>query len=248
MAQSSPVGADSSATTVVVRPDGVCQSTCSFLHEHGIPAQALPVINVEPCWYPVALIKTALQGVDAIVATSANIMTVLHYHQGALPKMIPVCAVGEKTASALRPYFKTILLPETHNSEGMNELLEAHPEWKKLVILKGHGGRKAIQQRMSAQGRTVTTLTLYRRIPNNQIEHSTIHWQYVNNVVVTSVELVEQLMSRFPVTRFPHIRWIVLSERIANALRQFGMKNIIVTSGTDNLSIFKALSKNRILT
>lgn len=234
------------STTVVVRPQGACQITCDYLSRHGVTSTALPLLNVLFYQPPASLVQHALGEADVIVATSANIVPVLHRHQAAIESETPVCAVGKKTALALQKYYKRILVPENHNSEGIIDVLLKNPDWRKITLLKGQGGRQAIQQSMAAMGRIVRPIALYRRMPNNQIEPGSIHWQYVNRVIVTSVELVRQLLSRCPVARYPHIQWLVLSERIAASLQEVGIHNIIITDGTDNRAILKALRNNRI--
>ncbi|XOV80179.1 MAG: uroporphyrinogen-III synthase [Aestuariibacter sp.] len=235
------------STTVVVRPEGACQETCEFLLSNGVASTALPLLNVLYHQLPTSLLLHALGDADVIVATSANILPVLHRHQAAIASETPVCTVGLKTAHALQNYFKRIVVPEHHNSEGIVDVLKKNPDWQKITLLKGQGGRLAIQQSMAAIGRIVRPLALYRRVPNNQIEPSSIRWQYVSRVIVTSVELVGELLSRCPVTQYPHIQWLVLSERIAASLQEVGIQNIIITDGTDNRAILKALNNNRLI-
>lgn len=236
---------DIETRTLIVRPQGVCQDTCRFLSDHGLAVQALPVMDIIPCIPDAPVIRNALATTDVIVATSSNVVRALHLHQGSWEASTPVFAVGQKTAGHLQKYFKRILVPENHNSEGILALLAEHSQFERVVILKGRGGRDKIERVLKARGKFVRSFALYKRIANNQIEPDSVRWQYVDQVVITSVELVQQLLSYSRPADNLRIRWVVLSDRIAHALSRAGYNNIVVTSGTSNQAILESLLQNR---
>lgn len=230
-------------TTLVVRPSVACRETCDFLQNKGVSTQPLPLLDIEPILPPHGLLRQFISAADVLVATSANVYFSLYCNQAILNPITPLCAVGTKTANELSGLFPEIRLPTQHNSEGLIELLKQHPQWKRIVLLKGEGGRKEIVTQMTKSGSCVQSLALYRRVINNQIDPTNIHWQYVSHIVVTSVELALQLVNRYPVLHYPAIRWIVLSDRIATALKTVGVSNISQSSGTNNQAIYEAICK-----
>lgn len=229
-------------TTVVVRPSGSCQSTCHYLQQNGVEVVPLPLLKIVPQFRESGVMKTFCVDTDVLVATSANIAESLGRHQSRLPRHKPVIAVGQKTAAALAPFFERIVIPDTHNSEGVLKVLMVHQEWRTVTILKGAGGRKEIQTQLVLAGRTVKPLSLYSRVKNNEIEPIEERWQYVSNIIATSIELVQQVFARYPSQDFTQIRWIVLSERIASTLKSKGVANVIVTKGTSDKAILNALN------
>lgn len=127
-----------------------------------------------------------------------------------IPAHLKFAAIGPVTASELNAYgVKKVLIPysnrEDNNKESVrydSESLLALPEMqavqgKRVMIIRGIGGRELLADTLKARGATVTFAECYQRI-NPQQNIDALSQAYTNNnlqaIVVTSSEAMRNLL------------------------------------------------------
>lgn len=152
------------------RPQHQAAGLSALLRSAGAVVSELPLIAIRPR----ALLPEEdrllldLDRYDAVFFVSAN---AARYGLDAVanswpqwPYRLPAYAVGEGTASVLREAGLTVHLPLQADSEG----LLAMPEWqapagKKVLLMRGEGGRELLRNTLQARGVVVDVLALYHR-------------------------------------------------------------------------------------
>ncbi|MCV2886182.1 uroporphyrinogen-III synthase [Aestuariibacter sp. AA17] len=153
-----------------------------------------------------------------------------------------IIAVGSSTALCFKARGLESISPENETSEGVLALEDLHSvSDRKIIILKGMGGRTLIADTLIQRGAIVTPFSVYERqrlqscYQPDEIRPDEIVW-----IVVTSAEQAELLASlnQFSWTRSKH--WIVVSNRIAHLLEDKGIQQISVsTAANDDALIAK---------
>lgn len=165
-----------------------------------------------------------------------------------------VFAVGNSTAKSLQQtHVKLpVFVPNEANSESliaMSELTMA----KKVVLVKGVGGRGLIQSELQDKGIDVIELDLYQRVPQNFSEQELQDWFECNIVLATSVDIAKAILNNCKIAKneskkhefLQNSSWLVLSERIKEFLIQQGItqSQIHVCDASDNFSIIKLIKQ-----
>lgn len=87
--------------------------------------------------------------------------------RGSWPDGVPVAAVGEATAQALRNFgFAQVISPqERHDSDALLELAQLQAvRGADIVIFRGEGGRERLKEGLEARGARVHYAECYRRV------------------------------------------------------------------------------------
>jgi uroporphyrinogen-III synthase len=87
--------------------------------------------------------------------------------RGPWPAGVPVAAVGEATADALRNsgFGQVISPPERHDSDALLGLAPLQSvQGREIVIFRGEGGRERLKEVLEQRGASVTYLESYRRV------------------------------------------------------------------------------------
>lgn len=158
------------------------------------------------------------------------------YKQKTWPDSILTIAIGKATYARLAAKnIKTITQAED-TSESLLALSELqNVAQKKILLIKGIGGREVLQHTLIKRGAIVECLEVYERI-KTQYPTSIVKeiWQddSIDIILFTSNEAIEHMFSLF--TDFH--AWIkakhcvVISQRLAKIAREKGIKKIFVTS------------------
>lgn len=144
---------------VIVRPEPGCGETLRAAEALGLEAIAAPLFAIEPvAWEPVEPGKT-----DAILAGSANAFR--HGGDGlAALRMLPVHAVGERTAEAARD---AGLAVATEGEGGLQVLLDRLPPPLRLLRLSG----EARVDLRPPDGIMIAERIVYRAVPQRLSGH-----------------------------------------------------------------------------
>ncbi|WP_371374729.1 uroporphyrinogen-III synthase [Thalassotalea aquiviva] len=157
-----------------------------------------------------------------------------------------IIAVGDATANALKQTLTNpIIVPSQHTTEGLLELTELNKvKNKKILIVRGNGGREALKQQLIERGAIVTYTEVYERkwlIPQQSVIERW-HQAQINCIVVTSNEMLLKLFTICSSSKaLKSALWVVASERIAHTGQQLGLKNIINADGANNQAIYNAI-------
>lgn len=228
---------------VVTRPARQAPRFIGLLREHGATAVAFPTIAIEPVPLAAdAVAELSIRPFDWIVYTSANAVeqALLQLRRPAGAK---VAAIGRATARALEA--AGIEVDALPSSGADSEALLAAPEFgdprgKRILIVKGIGGRDALRVGLEGRGATVETAEIYRRVPvvpsQGAVGELRRACEATSAVIaVTSVELLESLLELAGSAQVQSVRdhcLLVPGERVASAARRLGWRGEVVVART----------------
>jgi len=160
---------------------------------------------------------------------------------GSLPASADIFAVGPGTARALRAQgISGVIMPDGQDSEALLALPQlAAVTGKRVVIVRGVGGRALLADTLAARGAQVTFMECYRRVlPQADAAPLLARWQAggIDAVTVTSAETLDNLaalLGEAGRTLLLHTPLFAPHEKIAEAARRFGIARVIATPGGD---------------
>lgn len=203
----------------------------------------------------VSSLLAELQPDDYIIAISDNAVnyanTSLINANRAWPQKINYIAVGPTTALSWQKYgINHAQIPDTHDSEGVLKLLaNTSVEHKKIVILRGNGGRETLAEDLTQRTANVTYCEVYQRTaPDYDPDMLINKWQQfaINSVIITSGEILGNLIKTIPYTALPwilNLHFIVPSQRIAALAHTLGIEHVTIATGASNDSLFNAIKQ-----
>jgi uroporphyrinogen-III synthase len=199
-------------------------------------AIAQPLLEIEPIEDKLTAIKFINGNYDIVIAVSGNAV-------GCTQKMINrpwpdaiYLAVGASTQKLLQHMVNnTVFAPEASaDSEGLLSLdVLQSIKGKRVLILRGQGGRDLLDKTLVERGATVDFLESYKRIKVDlNGEELVKNWQQasINGAIISSIEILEQLFSLIP-NRY--LSWLfdltlyVPSARIAERASIMGVKQVV---------------------
>jgi uroporphyrinogen-III synthase len=160
---------------------------------------------------------------------------------GRLAASTDIFAVGPGTARALREQgLDKATTPPGQDSEALLALPQLQDvSGKRVVIVRGVGGRALLADTLRARGAEVHFLECYRRsCPQADAAPLLARWQAggIDAVTITSAETLRNLATLLGAPGVPLLVATPLfapHEKIAEAARRFGIAQVIVTSGGD---------------
>lgn len=155
-----------------------------------------------------------------------------------------VAAVGESTRQALGKYhLKSDMTPETGGVEDLIRLLRDQCNSKRFLFVKTAAGKRTGIDAVRAGGGFVTEIDVYQQTPVESWPSSLIH-QFrdgqVDGIVATSINVAKhscQLLGKSSYTQ----NWFVLSEPIANTLRDGHCRSVVTADQPTFLSLVEAI-------
>jgi uroporphyrinogen-III synthase len=158
---------------------------------------------------------------------------------GDMPASLRIASVGQGSAKALRELgIKHIIAPtERFDSESLLALPELqNVGGKRVMIFRGDGGRELLGDTLKGRGATVEYVTCYLR-SKPDVEVSALLNALPHAITVTSSEALGHLRETLDEAQrrvVCAITLIVPHERIAEAARQMGWQQVIVTGSGDD--------------
>jgi uroporphyrinogen-III synthase len=230
---------------LVTRPAHQAQNLARLINEAGGEAVRFPALAIETPTDPARAkeVLASLRRFDLAVFVSPNAVD----HGLALlgsswPEAVPIAAVGEGSAAALRRKGILAAIVPAHGAD--SESLLAMPELsnlssKRVLILRGEGGRELLAQELRRRGAEVTYAECYRRAqPRADPAELIGRWERggVDAVTVTSGETLDNLFAMLgsdgqkllcvtPVFA-PHVN-------IAERAKRFGLTEVATTPPGD---------------
>ncbi len=167
-----------------------------------------------------------------------------------MPNHAIYLGVGQKTAHELSKLVQqNVHYPPVSDSEhllAMPELVGV--AGKRVVILRGNGGRELIFDELTKRGAHVHYLQLYQR-QYRAVESAAIEqWQQaqIDTMVITSAEQLDHLVAAMPESQQAWLKqqWLLVpSERIAKQAIAQGFNNVTNSQGASNSTLFAALQR-----
>ena len=230
-------------TVLVTRPAHQAAALVQLIEAAGGAAVAFPALAVEAV--EASQLTDALSHLaeaDMVIFISPNAAQFGMAAIGALPAAIRVFAVGPGTARALAAHgVADVVTPDGQDSEALLALPALQDvAGKRVVIVRGVGGRPLLADTLGARGAQVHYLECYRRVcPQADAAPLRARWQAggIDAVTVASAEALHNLAALLGETGAPLLATTPLfapHEKIAAAARRSGIAPVIATPGGDD--------------
>lgn len=218
------------------------QQLADLLNEQGIYSLAQPLLEITP----VIQCTLSYHHYDFIIAISTNAVEYTDRSLGGHWPSSCYLAVGCATQSLLEvKTSQSVMVPiNASNSEGLLSL----PSMQELdncsvLILRGVGGREFLKEQLIKRGARVDYYEPYQRVAIKLAKSISVHkWQQqaINGVIISSIELLEQLIT---VTTSEDEAWLksltlfVASERILKYAQSLGFNKTTLLPSIANQKI-----------
>lgn len=192
---------------LVTRPKHQADHLCGLITANGGQAIAYPTIEIQPVKKPDKILvrSNSLNDFDYIVFVSRNAVMVAFDQYSSLvslPEHIKVFAIGASTAQTLTSLNIANVIHSglQADSEALLDLSEMQQErltGKKILIVRGSGGREHLADNLKNRGALVDYAEVYKRcLPEYDIKHSHNIWQNTkpDAIVVTSNDGLKNLV------------------------------------------------------
>jgi uroporphyrinogen-III synthase len=238
-----PNGVPTLPTLLVTRPRPQCAAWLARLADLGVPAAALPLIEILPARdpRPVRAAWAALREVDLAVFVSPNAVEQFFAHAGAAawPAQTLAACVGPGSAQALAHHgvpAENIVQPAADaaslDSEHLWQQLSPRRAWAgaRVLLLRGDGGREWLAERLIEEGARVDAVTVYHRAgprfdaAEQALLDAVLARPHAYVWLFSSAEAVRHLASRALAGQ----RAIATHPRIAEAARAAGFVPVVL--------------------
>jgi uroporphyrinogen-III synthase len=230
-------------TVVVTRPRAQAGTFIELARADGAHCIAAPAIEIEPVAPDAEEQGRAATGAfDWVVFTSAN--AVQHGLRWLPPTGARLAAIGRATARALEAEGRRVSArPDSASSEGILALdAFAAPRGRRILVVKGRGGRTLLRDELVSRGAEVVSLDVYVRRPTEIDDRTCRELQAALQggrvdcvVAVTSADVLELFLARLGAERAQTARQNTLlapAPRVVTAARRLGWDGPIVESAT----------------
>ncbi|KAA1010520.1 fused uroporphyrinogen-III synthase HemD/membrane protein HemX [Paraburkholderia panacisoli] len=260
-------------TVVITRPAGQSSELIRQLDAAGVATLDFPLIDIAPVAdeAPLRAALAALERYALVVFVSPNaIDQAFARRDGIWPHALPIGVVGPGSVQALARHgvaapAHRVISPASgaddeaasFDSEGLfaaidASLGEANLEGKRVLIVRGDGGREWLADRLREAGAEVETVAAYRRIvPEPSIGGwARVHallagaphaWLLTSSEGVRNLhELAQEHLTADEIAQLKHAQLVAPHPRIAQTARALGFDRITV-SGAGDERIVRAL-------
>jgi uroporphyrinogen-III synthase len=222
---------------LVTRPRHQATPLCRLLEAQGAVTFRFAAIEIEPLPERRGLAARlgALENYDVIIFSSAN---AVRYGAELLEQKrdLTLAAIGPATARALNQSGYRVAVQSSEGAD--SESLLRHPRLasvagKRILLVKGRHGRELLQQSLEQRGAHVSLAEVYRRecaqptLAETRALEEKFAQRAIQVVTATSVEIAGNLLAlATPALRdhFETAHWLVPGERVAQSLRDGGMR------------------------
>ncbi|MCH7370922.1 uroporphyrinogen-III synthase [Aeromonas sp. MR16] len=235
---------------LVVRPAQQAEELVQLLRQCGHHPLCCPLLETRP-GDELSRLPELLSAADIVVAVSAHAVKFAHHfllQTGQTWTHIDYFAVGQASADAFAEVGIRAQSPEDPRSEGLL-LLPTLQEMagKRVLILRGNGGRDLIARTLASRGALVHYCATYERhYPALDGDALTRHWQGagLDSLLITSGELLQRLLELVPSQQQPWLYdrlLVVPSPRVAELAEAAGFTRIVIAQGASNQALVAAL-------
>ncbi|MXP56417.1 uroporphyrinogen-III synthase [Pantoea sp. Mhis] len=235
---------------LVTRPEPYASELVARLQILGKPAWALPLITFIPGKDLKSLPQqlAQLQRGDLIFLMSRQVIkfiqSSLQHNKINWPTFVEYYTIGRYTALAIHNINNlNVYYPDAQ--ETSEELVRLHSlqniTGKTALILRGSTGRELLGETLTMRGAKVNYCECYQRCKkyyDGIIEGQRWRALGINTVIVTSNEMLQQLLTLFPIVdRYEWLlscRLLVVSERLAIQAVKLGWQNIDIANSANN--------------
>lgn len=240
----------------MTRPEGTGLDLVAACSEQGVETVTLPLMDIEPL-SDLGHASRQVMDLDMyshVIFISANAvrhgMDLIDNYWPQLPIGVQFLAIGQATAKALVARGVDVLTTEgAMNSEALLALpeLQAGDGLRKVLIMRGEGGRETLAESLKQRGAQVSYCELYRRVVPNYGSEVISHlfnnikidcWlassaETLNNGLSLAGKDFRQRLCQLPV--------IVPGERVAEIAKDAGCQSVIVAKNAGTQAVMDAL-------
>jgi uroporphyrinogen-III synthase len=239
-------------SVLVTRPTEQAEGLCELIAAaHGRPIRfpTLEILGPADKHAARAALGTARHAHLLVFVSSNAVQYAFPLLPDELPIDLEIAAVGQATARALEAMgLPATLVPRRMDSEGLLALpLLEDMHGRRVIILRGNGGRELIAQTLRERGADVQQVEVYRRqLPaRGGARNLVAGWdRLVDAVVATSGAILDNLFTLVGeegaglVRRTP---LIVVSQRLADHALTLGCETVHVASSAGDRDVLAAL-------
>lgn len=228
---------------LVTRPAHQAGPVCALIEAAGGRALRLPVLAIRPAADAAAVRAGLARLADYDLAVFVSVNAVNHALDALAPRAWPaplaVAAVGSATAAALQARGVRVAHcpPHTFTSEALLALPALQDlRGRRVLILRGDGGREHLREILVARGATVDYLEVYRRVqPDIDPGPWLARWQRgeIAAALATSSETLRRLHAIVGTLGFDLLRatpLIVANARTRDVARGLGLDGTVVVA------------------
>lgn len=181
-----------------------------------------------------------------IAIVTSTFAAVKLYNEGEFCTDTLWLAVGASTASVLTQNGFNVSAPKQQNSEGLLALSQlSSANSRRVVIIKGQGGRTTLRETLLARGFKVEEYLFYYRQRNTRpIQTDNWQWPAIKGIVATSGEMAEQLFRLYDSHSLCQRPWLTVSERIADNLKAAGVQRVSVCNDASDSALCAWIKDN----
>ncbi|MEG0009661.1 MAG: uroporphyrinogen-III synthase [Aeromonas sp.] len=235
---------------LVVRPAQQAEELVQLLRQQGHQPLCCPLLETR-AGSELSRLPPLLSKADVVIAVSMHAINFAHHfllQTGQTWPHIDYFAVGQASADAFAEIGIQAQSPDDPRSEGLL-LLPALQQMtgKRVLILRGNGGRDLIARTLASRGALVHYCATYERhypeLDGNTLTH---HWQSagLDSLLITSGELLQRLLELVPSQQQPWLYdrlLVVPSPRVAELAEAAGFTRIVIAQGASNQALVAAL-------
>jgi uroporphyrinogen-III synthase len=243
---------------LVTRPKHQADYLCDIISDNGGQAVSFPTIEiqaVEKSENLSALFNT-INEYDFVIFVSRNAARIafdLYLDESDIPEQVQVVAIGSGTADILTGLSITKVLHAglQADSETLLQIPELQKEIlqdKKILIVRGVGGRSLLADNLKDRGASVEYAEVYKRcLPEYEMKDSHKIWQDIKPeaVIVTSNEGLNNLVSltlENDQQQLFSTPLVAISERNADLAKELGfISELRVAKGKNDEGLLSAL-------
>lgn len=234
---------------LITRPEGRGAGLARLVEQAGGQAVLLPTLRIRPLPPPPDNPLARLGPEDWLIAISPAAVEHGRALLAGLGSGVRCAAVGPGTARAMRDAgLADVLAPATGGSEA---LLQSLPEetvaGRRVVILKGRGGRELLADVLGRRGARLVPVDVYRRECPDAAPASALRAldaRAVDAISVTSAESLKNLLTLAGPPRTGYVQatpLVVASPRLLSAARAMGFSGAMISAGAMDTEMFEGL-------
>jgi uroporphyrinogen-III synthase len=244
---------------LVTRPEQQAMPLCRLLEREGANTLRLPAIDIKAIGKrrETAAELGALEDFDVIIFTSTN---AVRFGASLLDQKreLHLAAIGPATARALNQAGYRVALQPAANFDSESLLRHPkleHPAGRRILIIKGSGGRPFLEQELTQRGARVVTTDVYQRVPATPSPAAltallgSFNAEAVQVITATSLEIANNLLAiATPALRgeFERVHWLVPGDRVAAGVRELGVSApLLAAASADDHDLVAALVRWR---
>ena len=245
-------------TTLVVltRPEGDNSRLESTLAAQGYDTYIQPLLRIASLPESELPDPPDLTGDDLCIFISANAarMGLPTLMGGMVENGIVSFAVGPRTANVLEVEGLPVIVPEQMDSEGLLALPElSEVQGRRVVIVKGEGGREVLARELEAKGALVEEYICYRResalvdsdtFCASLLDYKKIIFQANSGQTLAALTTV---LEQCKGASFLQQCVIVPSQRVADDARNLGWQRVAVADNASDEAFLAALTKEMLM-